>query len=58
MRGRLVSSLIDSEFISAGSYESTWDGKNNRGEAVSSGIYLARITTGNYIQSIKLNLIK
>ena len=58
MRGRLVNSLIDSEFISAGSYESTWDGKNNRGEAVSSGIYLARITTGNYIQSIKLNLIK
>lgn len=58
MRGRLVNSLIDSEFINAGSYESTWNGKNNRGETVSSGIYLARITTGNYIQSIKLNLIK
>ena len=58
MRGRLVNSLIDSEFISAGSYESAWNGKNNRGENVASGIYLARITTGNYIQSIKLNLLK
>jgi hypothetical protein len=58
MRGRLVNSLIDSEFISAGSHESSWNGKNNRGEQVASGVYLARITTGNYIQTIKLNLMK
>jgi Putative redox-active protein (C_GCAxxG_C_C)/FlgD Ig-like domain len=58
IKGKLVNSLIDSEFISAGAYESTWNGKNNRGEKVTSGVYLARITTGNYMQSIKLNLIK
>lgn len=58
IKGKLVNSLIDSEFISAGSHESTWNGKNNRGEQVASGIYLARITTGNYIQTIKLNLLK
>ena len=58
IKGKLVNSLIDSEFISAGSHESTWNGNNNRGEKVSSGVYLARITTGNYIQTIKLNLLK
>jgi Putative redox-active protein (C_GCAxxG_C_C)/FlgD Ig-like domain len=58
IKGKLVNSLIDSEFISAGAYESTWNGKNNRGEKVTSGVYLARITAGNYMQSIKLNLIK
>jgi len=58
IRGKLVNSLIDSEFMSAGSYESTWTGKNSRGEKVSSGIYFARITTGSFVHSIKLNLVK
>jgi flagellar hook assembly protein FlgD len=58
IRGRLVNSLIDSEHMSAGTYESIWDGKNNIGGAVASGVYIARITTGNYVNSIKMNLVK
>lgn len=58
IRGRLVASLIDSENMDAGTYESQWNGKNNRGESVASGIYLARLTTGNYMKSIKMNLVK
>lgn len=58
IKGKLVASLIDSEFMNAGTYESQWNGKNNRGESVASGVYLARITTGNYIHTIKMNLIK
>lgn len=58
IQGKLVNSLIDSEFMDAGTYESKWDGKNNRGETVSSGIYIARLTTGKFIKSIKMNLLK
>lgn len=58
IRGKLVNSIIDSEFMPAGTYESKWNATNNIGAKVSSGIYIARITTGNFIQSIKLNLLK
>ncbi len=58
IRGRLVNSLIDSEQMNAGTYESKWNGHNNLGEKVTSGIYIARITTGSFMHSIKLNLVK
>ena len=44
--------------MGAGAYQSKWNGKNNLGWAVASGVYIARLTTGNYIHSIKMNLIK
>ena len=53
MRGRLVSSLIDSETMSAGTFKSNWNGKNNLGEKVASGVYIARLTTGKFMKSIK-----
>ena len=58
IRGRLVNSVIDSEYMNAGTYESKWNAQNNLGEKVASGIYIARLTTGNFMQSIKLNLLK
>lgn len=58
MTGKLVSSLIDSEHLSAGTYVSQWNAKNNRGQKVASGVYIARLTTGDFMNSIKLNLLK
>ncbi len=58
IKGRLVASIVDSDFLNAGTYEYKWDGRNNMGQKVSSGFYIARLTTGNYMQSIKLNLVK
>ncbi|MCB0748186.1 MAG: multicopper oxidase domain-containing protein, partial [Ignavibacteriae bacterium] len=58
MRGRLVKSLVDSDYMNAGTYEFKWDGKNNRGESVTSGVYITRLTTGSFMNSIKMNLIK
>lgn len=58
IRGRLVNSVIDSEYMNAGTYESKWNAQNNLGEKVASGIYIARLTTGSFMQSIKLNLLK
>jgi len=58
LKGKLVNSLIDSDMMNAGSYKATWDGINNMGETVSSGIYFARLTTGNFIKTVKISLSK
>lgn len=41
--GRLVQTLLNGEF-SAGRHEVAWDGKDETGRSVSSGVYLARIS--------------
>lgn len=58
LKGSLVNSLIDSDFMEAGSYKTTWDGTNNLGETLKSGIYLAKFTTGNYMKTIKISYSK
>jgi flagellar hook assembly protein FlgD len=41
-----------------GTHTARWDGKNDRGESVSSGIYLYQLRTGTSIMSRKMLLIK
>jgi len=42
----------------AGNYEVEWDGKNNSGNQLSSGIYLYRISAGNYVKVMKMVLLR
>ena len=44
--GREVSVLTDT-FVSAGTYESVWDGRNYRGETVGSGVYIFQLIAGS-----------
>lgn len=41
-----------------GTYDVTWQGTDNAGSSMSSGIYLARLTTGNFMKSIRINYSK
>ncbi len=41
-----------------GDYEITWDGKDNYGNPVSSGIYIYKLQTGDLIKSNKMLLLK
>ena len=50
--GQKVRSLVDEE-LSAGEYRRTWDGTNDAGESLSTGMYLYRMEAGDYIQSKK-----
>ncbi|MCB0832307.1 MAG: cadherin-like domain-containing protein [Bacteroidetes bacterium] len=42
----------------AGSYKVVWDGKNERGETVASGIYFYRMVTRSFVRTQKMILLK
>jgi len=57
INGQKVRTLVD-ETKEAGYYHVVWDGRSDTGELVSSGIYLYRIVSGNFIKIEKMTLIK
>ncbi len=57
MLGQRVRTLIDKQ-LSAGSHAANWDGRNDFGQKVSSGIYLYRIESGFGVQTKKMTLMK
>lgn len=57
VRGRLVRTLVDEE-KPAGIYSVIWDGKDNQGNPVSSGIYLYKLKCGEFEKTKKMIIIK
>jgi hypothetical protein len=57
MNGKLVKGLVEMN-QPRGGYQVNWDGTNNRGTPMPSGIYLVKCDTGNRIACKKLNLVK
>ncbi len=55
--GQLVKTLVDNHFT-AGSYKVTWDGRNNSGTSVSSGVYFYKFTSRDFAQTRKMMLMK
>jgi len=56
--GSKVKELVKNEKYKAGKWEITWDGKNNLGHKVATGIYIYRFKAGKYVKSLKMALIK
>ncbi len=57
MSGRLIRTLASGAY-SAGRYSIVWDGRDDAGEQVSSGIYICRLVAGSRVQSRKMTLVK
>jgi hypothetical protein len=55
--GREIKTLVSKE-QSSGNYTVTWDGKDDLGNAVSTGFYIYTLKTGNFLQSKKMLMIK
>ena len=55
--GRLVTTLID-ESRPAGWYDEAWDGRDNAGRPVSSGVYFCRLSAGVLEKSRKMILLR
>jgi flagellar hook assembly protein FlgD len=56
-KGQKIRTLLD-ENLSKGSHYSIWDGKDNNGLNVASGVYIYRLKSGNTTQSKKMILMK
>lgn len=57
LRGRQVRALTAGPFP-PGSHAVNWDGRGDEGRAVSSGVYLVRLTAGQALTSTRLALIR
>lgn len=57
VKGRRIRTLKD-EALGRGITSIEWDGKDDRGASVSSGIYLCRLKTGNRVLTKKMVLIR
>ena len=57
IRGNTVRT-IDSGSQTAGWYEHVWNGMNDEGQPVSTGLYLTRLRAGSYTKTIKMLYLK
>jgi hypothetical protein len=55
--GQLVRSLVN-DVKTSGAHTVTWDGRNNAGQTVSSGVYFYKLTSKDFVQTKKMVLLK
>jgi hypothetical protein len=55
--GRMVRSLVDRRH-DPGEYEVVWDGRNQAGVELATGVYFCRFKIGEYVDTMKMLLIK
>jgi len=55
--GREVATIL-SDDLKTGYYTTEWNGRNNSGVMVSSGIYIYRIVAGKFVQTKKMMMLK
>ena len=58
MLGVKIRTLMAGQTKSAGLYTVAWDGRNDAGVSMSSGVYLYRINAGSFLASKKMTLLK
>jgi len=57
VKGQLIKTLADC-FREKGRYEVNWNGTNNRGEGLASGVYFYRLETDHYTETKKMILLR
>jgi len=58
MLGVKIRTLMAGQTKSAGFYTISWDGKDEAGHVMSSGIYLYRVSAGSFVSAKKMTLLK
>jgi hypothetical protein len=53
-----VRTLVADERLPAGRHEREWQGRDDRGRRVASGVYLYRLETEGHIETKRMTLLK
>jgi hypothetical protein len=56
--GQVIRSVVNNQAMSAGQYKSVWDGRDERGVKVASGVYFYQLQTENFIAKKKMTLLQ
>jgi flagellar hook assembly protein FlgD len=56
--GQKVKTLVNNEVLVAGKHDVTWDGTNESGAKVASGMYMYTLKFGNFTKSKRMMLVK
>jgi hypothetical protein len=56
--GRRVKDLLSDQMRSAGRHSVVWDGRDNQGRALPSGVYLSRLVSGGHTSSRRHTLLR
>jgi flagellar hook capping protein FlgD len=56
--GRLVRELIAGDELAQGAHSVSWNGRNDRGQALAAGVYFYRLQAGEYLATRRMALIK
>ncbi len=54
LRGRLVRELVTGEWLTAGTHQMVWDGRDRQGRVAASGVYLVRGRSGNAVAQTRV----
>jgi len=57
LKGRRVRTLV-SGYLTAGEHQAVWDGRNDEGRVLGSGVYLVRLRGSDYMETQRLTLLK
>jgi beta-glucanase (GH16 family) len=57
VRGRRVRTLVAGRTTAAGQHERVWDGRDESGRAVSTGVYFYRLNAGNYSETRRMVML-
>jgi len=57
MLGQEIRTLIDADY-DLGSHRAHWDGKDDQGQAMVSGVYLYRLQAGSFVKAKKMSLMR
>lgn len=55
--GRVIATLVNDK-VGAGTYNVTWDGMDQAGNVVGSGVYFYRLSAGNFVEMKQMTMMK